>query len=385
MGEEYKYFYVTVVRHGETNENKKQIIQGHLDTLLSPEGTKQAKRLGEKLCYLQIDGIFSSDLRRAYDTAAGIKDNYSRTTLPITPNKLMRERDFGNKNGQPRAVIHEFIHQTKETPNGCEFWHADNAECMHQVAWRAMNFFFDLCQLLDDRPTPPPPAFIQRNSSEFPLLPLFLPLKTAPVPVAFSQSSVRSITDLQSQNPFDLPAVNGSEYRSMSYAGHIVLVSHGVWIREFIHLMRTHSERNFGFPDAKDIIPVLRNCQFCQFGIAFRPAEMQSYAHRLRTDALSAVASMVAVKGRKCPYNLSLSKVPFSAVCYHTRLGAEDVNGGLLVKPVPPPPAEPSKVFRKDNKQDYAKASAVAASSGVETLFFMSEDDEYAGLPTLPS
>uniref|UniRef100_A0A0X3PBA3 Uncharacterized protein n=1 Tax=Schistocephalus solidus TaxID=70667 RepID=A0A0X3PBA3_SCHSO len=164
-----------------------------------------------------------------------------------------------------------------------------------------------------------------------------------------------------------------------------LLVSHGVWIREFIHLMRTHSERNFGFPDAKDIIPVLRNCQFCQFGIAFRPAEMQSYAHRLRTDALSAVASMVAVKGRKCPYNLSLSKVPFSAVCYHTRLGAEDVNGGLLVKPVPPPPAEPSKVFRKDNKRDYAKASAVAASSGVETLFFMSEDDEYAGLPTLPS
>nr|VZI08853.1 unnamed protein product [Spirometra erinaceieuropaei] len=363
-----KYFYVTIVRHGETNENKKQIIQGQLDTLLSPEGLEQAKRLGEKLRGLYIDEIISSNLRRAYDTAAGIKDNYSRTTLPLTTNKLMRERDFGIKNGQPRSLIHKFIHQSKETPNGCEFWHADNAECVHQVTWRAINFFFDLCQLVNDRPPQPPPAFMHINSPECPALPIFLPIKTAPVPVAFSQPSVCSVTNLQSQNPFDITAGNGADHRSMPYAGHIVLPREG----------------NLGFPQAKDMIPVLSNCQFCQFGIAFRPAEMQSYAHRLRTEVFAATSSKISTKGpHQCPYNLNLPKMPFYAVCYHTRLGAEDVNGGLVEKGMSPPPSEMPKVVRVDGAQDTAKASPAAASSGVETLFFMSEDDEYAGLPTL--
>ncbi|VDN12732.1 unnamed protein product [Dibothriocephalus latus] len=68
------------------------------------------------------------------------------------------------------------------------------------------------------------------------------------------------------------------------------------------------------------------------------------------------------------------------------RFGAEDVDGGFVTKLVPLPPAEPSKVFDENGKQDNAKASsATVACSGVETLFFMYEDDEYAGLPTLPS
>ena len=51
-----------LVRHGETDWNHEQRIQGQLDIPLNKNGTKQARAVFSKLKKEPIDAIFSSDL-----------------------------------------------------------------------------------------------------------------------------------------------------------------------------------------------------------------------------------------------------------------------------------------------------------------------------------
>ena len=57
---------IYLVRHGETQANLDEIIQGHQDTALNERGLEQARLLGEALKKIKFhDVAFSSDLRRA--------------------------------------------------------------------------------------------------------------------------------------------------------------------------------------------------------------------------------------------------------------------------------------------------------------------------------
>lgn len=57
------------VRHGETYFNRFSRVQGWADTPLTPAGKKDAKHVGTILSPIKIDYLFSSDLKRAVDTA----------------------------------------------------------------------------------------------------------------------------------------------------------------------------------------------------------------------------------------------------------------------------------------------------------------------------
>jgi len=78
-----------ITRHGETEENKNRIIQGHIDGTLSQLGLEQAKKLAERLKDEKIDLIFSSDLGRALNTAKEVakfhKDIPLDSPLGLTP------------------------------------------------------------------------------------------------------------------------------------------------------------------------------------------------------------------------------------------------------------------------------------------------------------
>ncbi len=87
-----------IVRHGETEENKKGILQGHLPGKLSELGINQAKKLALRLKDEKISAIYSSDLARASDTAKEIAKFHPRAEIYFV--KELRERNHGELTGK---------------------------------------------------------------------------------------------------------------------------------------------------------------------------------------------------------------------------------------------------------------------------------------------
>lgn len=88
---------ITIVRHGETIENLKGIVHGvSIGGTLSLIGVEQAKKVSFRLKDKKYDIIYSSDLKRAYDTACFIK---SCCGSKIIKDKNLRERYWGKLEG----------------------------------------------------------------------------------------------------------------------------------------------------------------------------------------------------------------------------------------------------------------------------------------------
>ncbi len=95
---------LTLVRHGETDLNKNDIIQGsEMDHPLNDTGHEQAKALASTLKKGQYDIILSSHLKRAVETA-----QYLAQALGIDHEEMweiFRERDLGDWTGKSRADV----------------------------------------------------------------------------------------------------------------------------------------------------------------------------------------------------------------------------------------------------------------------------------------
>ncbi|HIH31890.1 TPA: histidine phosphatase family protein [Candidatus Woesearchaeota archaeon] len=65
-----------IVRHGETDSNKEGRLDGQHETMLTPNGIKQANALSERLSKEEINLIVSSPLKRAQDTANIIRKHH---------------------------------------------------------------------------------------------------------------------------------------------------------------------------------------------------------------------------------------------------------------------------------------------------------------------
>ena len=91
-----------IVRHGETEENAKHLIQGHLPGKLSKKGIRQARKVASALKNEKIDAIFSSDLGRSKSTCREISKYHS---VPIRYTKKLRKSSAGIYTGKPKSVI----------------------------------------------------------------------------------------------------------------------------------------------------------------------------------------------------------------------------------------------------------------------------------------
>ena len=101
------------IRHGETAWNVDTRIQGQLDIPLNATGEWQASRLGEALRDEPMAAIYSSDLRRAWQTAEAIAAPQGLAVLPDTG---LRERGFGHFEGLTFARI------DAELPEQARLW-----------------------------------------------------------------------------------------------------------------------------------------------------------------------------------------------------------------------------------------------------------------------
>ena len=88
---------IYIIRHGETDANSNGIMQGQLDTLLNHKGLIQAKLLAKRLTDTNFDTIYSSDLKRAFQTAQAVAQT---TNQKIISTLELRERNLGPFEGQ---------------------------------------------------------------------------------------------------------------------------------------------------------------------------------------------------------------------------------------------------------------------------------------------
>lgn len=87
---------IYLYRHGETEENRRHILQGLMPGTLTEEGKQQIERSVDSLKELAFDLILCSDLKRCQDTAAIIN---SQLHLQVINTPLLRERDWGSATG----------------------------------------------------------------------------------------------------------------------------------------------------------------------------------------------------------------------------------------------------------------------------------------------
>lgn len=89
---------IVLTRHGETEENIRNIIQGSgIQGKLSSLGIKQAGKLAERLKGEKFDHIYSSSLDRAAETAKIIAKFHP--DIPIDFVDGLKEIDMGSKTG----------------------------------------------------------------------------------------------------------------------------------------------------------------------------------------------------------------------------------------------------------------------------------------------
>lgn len=106
-----------MIRHGETDYNRRRMMQGHSEQPLNDLGIQQAARLARRLGDFPIERIYSSDIRRAVMTSAIIA---ARLDRPILYEPLLRERDPGELTHQPYERTMEFFTDPDFNPPGGE-------------------------------------------------------------------------------------------------------------------------------------------------------------------------------------------------------------------------------------------------------------------------
>lgn len=89
-----------VVRHGQTDWNLNNLLQGNTNVELNETGISQAKEIKEKLKNINFDLCYSSPLSRAYETAKIICDDKTNIEL----DKRLEERELGEFEGKHKDL-----------------------------------------------------------------------------------------------------------------------------------------------------------------------------------------------------------------------------------------------------------------------------------------
>lgn len=126
---------ICLVRHGETDWNVERRLQGHLDVPLNATGLAQAQATAANLAKERFAAIYSSDLRRAFQTATE-----AGKALGLAPSAepRLRERRYGAFEGltydEARQRHPEDYHRFETRDPSFAF--ADGGESLEDFATR---------------------------------------------------------------------------------------------------------------------------------------------------------------------------------------------------------------------------------------------------------
>ncbi len=108
-----------LVRHGLTKWNASHRFQGQTDISLNETGRRQVAALGQRLASEHIDALYTSDLKRARQTAEAIAAHH---TVDPYPEARLREISFGQWEGLT------YIEISQRDPHALAAWQEDIGE-----------------------------------------------------------------------------------------------------------------------------------------------------------------------------------------------------------------------------------------------------------------
>lgn len=134
---------LVLVRHGQTEYNKTGRMQGQLDTELSQAGIAEAKSVAAQIGEWNVAAVYSSDLKRAVDTAQILAGAWG---LDVITDKRLRETDLGAWTGASHTEV------DLDYPGQRAYWRHDPtwappaAETRMDVAARAHSLVAELME-----------------------------------------------------------------------------------------------------------------------------------------------------------------------------------------------------------------------------------------------
>ena len=93
---------ILLIRHGETEWNRREVFRGRADVPLSARGREQARLLGEALKGSEVQAVYSSPLSRARQTARPLAEALG---IEVQTDERLVDMSFGRWESRPRAEI----------------------------------------------------------------------------------------------------------------------------------------------------------------------------------------------------------------------------------------------------------------------------------------
>ncbi len=89
-------------RHGQTQWNLEKRCQGHTDIPLNETGLQEAREMAGKFSGINLEVIYSSDLKRAFQTAEIL--SYEKR-IPLLTSEKLREFSLGEAEGKTKEDL----------------------------------------------------------------------------------------------------------------------------------------------------------------------------------------------------------------------------------------------------------------------------------------
>ena len=128
---------IYLIRHAEAEGNLYRIVQGHFNSYITGKGHRQIAALAERFKDVQLDALYSSDLRRTVTTAGAITKYHD---LPMNLEPRLREINLGICEGM------SFGDMTKYDPVQMNYfnndpgrWRAEGAETFAECTVRMVS------------------------------------------------------------------------------------------------------------------------------------------------------------------------------------------------------------------------------------------------------
>ena len=137
---------ILLARHGQSDWNSARRWQGHADRRLTEKGRAQSQALAERLAHIELDAVYSSDLRRAADTARVVAEAQGLELVQLSE---LREVDVGSWSGLTREEAEERF------PDGFARWREgfpgwDDGEDYDDMAQRVIGAVVEIALAHED-------------------------------------------------------------------------------------------------------------------------------------------------------------------------------------------------------------------------------------------